>query len=551
MSEDVWKRRLARQRRRVELLEQLIEDKTRELFLANQRLQQSNTHLEERVKERTQALQDALSRAEAADLAKTRFLAQMSHELRTPLHGMLGTIDVLSYTKLTHRQKELLTLTHRSSNHLMVVINDILDYTKLEEGEMALDLVATDPGQLLEEVIEDFLSSASSKGLTLQITSRPETIGVEIDQHRMRQILSNVISNAIKFTTTGGVELRLTVDALSPEEVQLQWSVRDTGIGISPKHQANIFEPFKQADSSTARTFGGTGLGLAICRRLIDIMGGEILLESQPGEGTTITIITPHKVAFLAPKAASKPTPSFENIDVLLVDDNRINRVLGRDMLSLLGCSPRLASNGYEAIEQVKQAPPALIFMDCHMPRMSGAETSKVLRAQGYGGPIIALSADISLENKEEVIAAGMQELMGKPYHLTDLAQLISTWTSATPSHQLSPKQPPQDATLDIEQAVMAVGGNKALIKELLALFLTQLPIMMDAVRAAMDDPKAQHRAAHSLKGSSASIYATRLSQHAGLLEESGKQGICRPDLLGTLEELAQETTAAIQAELT
>ena len=550
MSDDVWKRRLSRQRRRVELLEQIIEDKTRELFLANQELQQSNTHLEERVKERTQALQEALTRAEAADLAKTRFLAQMSHELRTPLHGMLGTIDVLSYTELTHRQKELLTLTHRSSNHLMVVINDILDYTKLEEGEMDLDLVATDPGQLLEEVIEDFLSSASSKGLTLQITSEPAHIGVEIDQHRMRQILSNVISNAIKFTTTGGVEVRLSVDTISSEEVQLQWLVRDTGVGISTKHQANIFEPFKQADSSTARTFGGTGLGLAICRRLIDMMGGEIQLESQPDEGTTITIITPHKVALLEPKAAPAPTPSFDKIDVLLVDDNRINRILGRDMLSLLGCSPRLASNGYDAIEQVMQTPPALIFMDCHMPRMSGAETSKALRALDYSGPIVALSADISAENKAEVIAAGMQALMGKPYHLTDLARLISTWTNATPSPTSMPKPFSQNSILDVEQAIEAVGGNKDLIMELFSLFLTQLPIMMDAVRESVNDPKAQHRAAHNLKGSSASIYAARLSQHARLLEESGKKGVCRPDLLDKLDQLAEETTAAIQAEL-
>lgn len=560
---ETWKRRYERQKGKVGALEQLVEDKTRALFLANEGLREANVTLEQRVSERTAELAEALERAEAASHAKSDFLAQMSHELRTPLHGLLGTVDALSRTRLDERQQRLITQSQRSGQHLLGVIGDILDFSRLEKGHMEMESVPVDVGALTREIGEMFATTATEKGIDLDIRQPAGAIPTVLtDPHRLRQVFSNLVSNAIKFTAEGEVLLRLRCQPSASDAVALVWTVSDTGIGISAEAFERIFEPFTQAEAATTRQFGGTGLGLPIARRIVRAMGGTMGVDSEVGRGTTFTVslmlsrsdsAPPASAVEVMPATAPAADGRMSGVRILLVDDNPINRMVGEEMLASLGCTVDLAENSEHAISAVQACEPAMILMDCHMPGTTGIETARILRRMGYERPIIALTADVSQENRIAVAEAGMGGLLGKPYRLDQLERLLAD-TLAHPAAEPVPvpapaPDPGAEPLLDEALALEAVGGRERIVVRLRTVFLEQLSGSLERLEAAArsGDPVQQRAAAHSLKGAAGTVYAQRLRALAARMEDAGVAGACTPEILPELMVVAGETATLLR----
>lgn len=392
-------------------------------------------------KQMEQDLQSARLGAEAAARAKSEFLANMSHEIRTPLNGVLGLTSLFSERELPGDSHFLLRLIRTSGQTLAKILDDVLDFSKIECGKLELEQVPFSVRESLEWGVELFRAQADEKHLTLTVrvddTVPQSLVG---DATRIRQVLTNLLSNAIKFTEEGGIQIHA---GCAPEgapagKQRIRIRVRDTGIGIPADKLDRLFRPFSQVDASTNRRFGGTGLGLVICGRLLAMMGGNIRVTSRPGEGSEFDF------DFLAGVPASDeplPVPAADSdlsrMRILVAEDNYVNQIVTERMLKKLGCTAELVPDGGAAVRRVQQAQFDLVLLDLHMPVMDGLEAARRIRSGFVSGkhlPLVALTASVTLEDREACRQAGMDDYLSKPLSLEALRKVLKRWESAQES---------------------------------------------------------------------------------------------------------------------
>lgn len=400
---------------------------------AEQKLRQALVLLSVEVEER----KEAEEKARAASKAKSDFLANMSHEIRTPMNGVLGMITLLLRSELSDGQREQARTVKQSAEALLTIINDILDYSKIEAGFVSIEAEPFDVRQCIEEVASLVRPTAEEKGLTIQCAlptpSKDQGTSVVGDQGRIRQILMNLVGNAIKFTEKGSITIKLSWESKDDAEVTLRFEVVDQGIGIAPDKLDAVFGKFTQADESTTRNYGGTGLGLAISKQLVERMGGSIGVESSPGEGSNFwfqVTMAIHKAAAQRPEPPEIQSPSSIKARVLIVDDNKTNRAVARMILQKMDCDVQEVTNGREACEKTLEDTFDLILMDCMMPEMDGFEATQTLRARESERrtPIIAMTSLARREDRTRCLESGMDDVITKPILIQEFTATINKY---------------------------------------------------------------------------------------------------------------------------
>jgi signal transduction histidine kinase/CheY-like chemotaxis protein/HPt (histidine-containing phosphotransfer) domain-containing protein len=518
-------------------------------------------------------LQSAQEAAKAADKAKSHFLANITHEIRTPMIGVLGMTELTLATKLTIKQREYLEMARHSAQSLLTVLNDIVDYARIEIGALELAHVPFDLGDTVEEVISIFRPLATKKGLVLECRRALGVPGTLVgDPSRLRQILINLVGNAVKFTDKGSVILDITVpdvppasDAEAAGQCPLAFSVTDTGIGIPRDKILAIFDSFTQADVTPARRYQGVGLGLAIVRHLVAMMGGTYQVESEEGRGSVFSF----RMAFDLPEDRTEAGQAPEaaagtggrSLSVLLAEDNPINQIYVQELLEMDGHRVVVAHTGRRALETLRKQPFDVILMDIQMPEMDGLEATRAIRADQSGDfdptiPIVALTAHALKGDRETFLRAGMNEYLSKPVSPEDLeAALIRATGGTSQTRKLATgSQADLTGVLDWSELLAKARGNTGFLMKLFSAFVAEQPTHMEAMRDALALADLEHLAfmAHSLKGAAATMCAPLLREACLDVERAAKEH--QPDRAGeafvVLETAMADVLVAMRGKL-
>ena len=491
--------------------------------------------------EQEERLKAARDEAEAANQAKSTFLATMSHEIRTPMNGVVGTAELLEREPLTERQKRLVGTVRSSAAALLRIIDDVLDFSKIEAGRMELEEAPFSLRALIEGTTETLSVQVEKKGLSIAAIVEPGTPDAMLaDATRLRQILFNLIGNATKFTDRGTITVRARALSADNEtdtgQVTLALTITDTGIGMDTIQQARLFQPFSQADSSTTRRYGGTGLGLSIVRRLAELMDGTVAVDSAPGKGSTFTVTLKLKRAAeeaIAVPVAVEPLPlQTAGRRVLAVDDYDVNLEVLVGQFEILGMTLDTAINGIEALNLWRAQPYALVLTDIHMPDMDGFELTRqiraeeVLRGDRARTPIVALTANTLKGEAERCLTAGMDGYLTKPLTLDRLREAVARWTTLGAG---TPLPPPVARTAAVDRSVVAqmFGDNQVTMARILARFRDAGARLIGEIERAISnpntaDPRQLGELAHKLKGAARAAGAVHLGDLAAVLEKSG-----------------------------
>ena len=539
----------------------------------------SHTDLERKVEERTADLVAARDAARRADQAKSTFLSTMSHEVRTPMNGVIGLTRLALDGTLPAHERDLIEKAHESATSLLGILNDILDFSKIEAGKLHVDAIPFDLAQTISRIEGLFAPLAAGKDVSLAIALAADVpTSLVGDPLRLWQVLNNLLSNALKFTQHGRIELavRLLASDDAAGSVRLMFTVSDTGIGITPEQQARLFQPFEQADGSTTRRFGGTGLGLVISQRLVELMGGEIALDSTPGAGSVFSVTLPFArscgPAAAHPPAATLPAFAMEGLRILLVEDNAINVTLACTLLQRRGVGVTVADNGQIALDRLDADPDGfdIVLMDLQMPVLDGLEATRKLRQDPRFDhlPVIAMTANAMAEDRQRCADVGMQDFLAKPIDIEQFFAVISRWQTHVP--QAEPIVHRESATVSADApaalhgnhsldgtakfpgysaALSRLGGDNALYRIIMEGFTEEQQGVMERLRRALADSQreAARREAHTLKGLAGSLGATPLQEASSALENALRdEGSDPTDLAARLAALETELKSAL-----
>lgn len=511
---------------------------------------------------------EARQAAEHASRAKSTFLASMSHEIRTPMIGVTGMLEILGQTPLSAEQENMIEVAQGSAHTLLQIIGDILDFSKIEAGKLELSPRPFRLRPLVELAAQTFFHTASAKGLLMTWSTDDHLAEAHVgDALRIRQILSNFLSNAVKFTDEGTIALSVRVVGCEENVQQVEFAVRDTGSGVSPEQLAQLFHEFQQADSAGAHRATGTGLGLVICRQLAALMGGQVTMESELGRGSTLRLTIPLLVADPSavveagrPAAEGarrrKPTRAEaeeEGSVLLLAEDHPVNRQVLTRQLDVIGFHVDVATDGAAALERFLAGHYGAVLTDLNMPGLNGYELTKAIRDReaetgASRTPIVALTANVMQGEAERCLAGGMDDYAPKPTTIPILSAKLRrwlghlSWDDEAPSSgaESSPAPPPIPAVLDPDALVHMTGGDASLAACILADFLASTHSDLDAIcaAAATDDVRAVARDAHRIHGASLVVGASRIAQLAAVIETSAGAGLLPVDLVDRLAEV-------------